>query len=107
MARLAVLACSCVLACAAATTAQAAPTLKSCGLITVHRATYRTAVVQGRVLCATARRVLTVFTRTSRGPRGWVCFRGHASQHQRWAATCASADGKRIVRSWLVKVIKP
>jgi hypothetical protein len=107
MTRLAILACACVLAGAAATAAPAAQTQKACGLITAGKATYRTAVVQGRVTCTNTRRVLTVFSRTARSPRGWVCFRGHASQHQRWAVTCASADGKRIVRSWLVKVIKP
>ena len=107
MARLAILACACVLAGVAANAAPAASAQKACGLITVGKATYRTGVVQGRVTCTNTRRVLTVFTRTARGPRGWVCFRGHASQHQRWAVTCSSADGKRVVRSWLVKVIKP
>jgi hypothetical protein len=107
VARLAILAVCCTLASAAATAAPAATAQKACGLILVGKTTYRTVVVQGRVTCTNTRRVLTAFTRTSRNPRGWVCFRGHASQNQRWAVTCATTDGKRVVRSWLVKTIKP
>ena len=107
MARLATLACCFVVAAVAAAAAPAAQTQRACGLIGVGKATYRTAVIEGRVTCTNARRVLTAFSRTARNPRGWVCFRGHASQSQRWAVTCSTADGKRAVRSWLVKVIKP
>jgi hypothetical protein len=107
VARLALLAACLVLAGAAVTAAPAATAQKACGLILVGKTTYRTAVVQGRVTCTNTRRVLTAFTRSARSPRGWVCFRGHASQHQRWAVTCSTADGRRVVRSWLVKTIKP
>jgi hypothetical protein len=80
---------------------------KPCGRIHVLSgdalATYRVRVIKGRMTCVRARALLLAFSRTDRNPRGWVCFRGHASQSQAWAATCASADGRRAVRSWLVK----
>jgi hypothetical protein len=60
---------------------------------------YRVRIVTGRVLCRTARRVLTTFLQKEVSPRGWFCGRGHASQSQKWAAACGTRAGA-LVRAY-------
>jgi hypothetical protein len=88
--RAACLVCVAVALAAGAATGRAAPASKACGRVAVGSAAYRVRIVSGKVSCATARRVLTIFLRRQVSPRGWFCVRGHRSQNQTWAASCGT-----------------
>ena len=57
---------------------------------------YSVRIDKGKVTCLKARTVLRTYLAQSVSPRGWFCVRGHASQHQKWAASCANAAGANI-----------
>ena len=73
-----------------------------CGRISVtpygsnRQLAYAVRIVAGRVSCTTARRVMRTFMAKSVYPRGWFCVRGHASQGQKWAASCGTAAGANV-----------
>jgi hypothetical protein len=80
----------------AAGVAQAGPVGHSCGVVA---GSYTVRIVAGDVTCAAARSALRRFLAGGTQARGWICFRGHASQHQAWAAACATAGGA-LVRAY-------
>jgi hypothetical protein len=86
-----------------ATPPAASSAIKACGHVsfTQRGKTYAYSVRRdkGLTTCIRARTVMRAFLITAASPRGWFCVRGHASQHQRWAATCA-AGGGAIVRAF-------
>jgi hypothetical protein len=57
---------------------------------------YSVRIVKGSVSCRTARRVMHTFIAKSTYPRGWFCARGHASQNQKWAASCGTRAGADV-----------
>jgi hypothetical protein len=73
-----------------------------CGRISItpygsnRQLAYAVRLVAGRVSCTTARRVMRTFLAKSVSPRGWFCVRGHASQGQKWAASCGTAAGADV-----------
>ncbi len=81
----------------------ASSTFKACGHVSFKQGgkTYAYSVRRdkGPTTCVHARVVMRAFLVTAASPRGWFCVRGHASQNQRWAATCA-AGGGAIVRAF-------
>ncbi|HEX6702615.1 MAG TPA: hypothetical protein VF101_17950 [Gaiellaceae bacterium] len=73
-----------------------------CGRISItpygsnRQLAYAVRIAAGRVSCTTARRVMRTFMAKSVFPRGWFCVRGHASQGQKWAASCGTAAGADV-----------
>jgi len=79
----------------------AAPTaVRICHIVTVmdqgKRYAYSTRIDKGKLTCARAQVVLRTFLAQDVSPRGWFCARGHASQHQKWAAQCGNQAGALI-----------
>ena len=92
---------------ATATTGPASAASKTCRRISLktdaRNRAYSIRIDQGTVTCASAKRVrLRRFLTKSVPPRGWLCFRGHASQHQSWAAACATPNGASV-KAFLLK----
>ena len=73
---------------------------------TTDKTAYGVKILKGPVACKTARSVLRSFLVTSTSPHGWLCFRGHASQHQTWAASCGRRNGA-LVRAYAKPRPKP
>jgi hypothetical protein len=79
-----------------------ARTAVACGRISItpigsaRQLAYSVKIVTGSVSCRTARGVMRAFLAKSASPRGWFCARGHASQAQKWAATCATTAGADV-----------
>jgi hypothetical protein len=63
---------------------------------TTRQVAYSVRIVKGNVSCRTARRVMLRFMEKNTFPRGWFCARGHASQGQKWAASCGTAAGANV-----------
>src|SRR5581483_2864877 len=105
-----------LVACAAALAAAAAGARASaaspCGTISLGvgpvggRHLYGIVVAQGHPTCADARRVLYGFLAAGRAASGWFCVRGHVSQGQHWAASCATVDGTAAVEAYPVAVAR-
>ena len=74
----------------------------ACGRIAVkpfgstRQLVYSVKIVKGSVSCRTARRVMLTFMTKNTFARPWFCARGHASQNQKWAASCGTAAGADI-----------
>jgi|SRR5436189_1942740 len=74
----------------------------ACGRVAVtpfgskRQLVYSVKIVKGSVSCRTARRVMRTFLVKDTFPRGWFCARGHASQNQKWAASCGTAAGADV-----------
>jgi hypothetical protein len=69
------------------------------------RAAYGVKVLRGPVACRTARSVLRIFLVGGTSPHGWLCFRGHTSQNQTWAASCSRRSS--LVRAYPKPKPKP
>jgi hypothetical protein len=63
---------------------------------TTRQLVYSVRIVKGSVSCRTARRIMRTFMTKNTYPRGWFCVRGHASQNQRWSATCGTPAGADV-----------
>jgi hypothetical protein len=70
---------------------------RDCGLTSrIDGVRYQVKETKGTLACSTAKRIVTPFLRDGTIKKGWACFRGHASQNQDWAASCAR--GKVLIR---------
>jgi hypothetical protein len=85
---------------AADATAPAASAVRTCRVVAVvdqgKRYGYSIRIDRGSITCLRARSVMHTFLARDVSPRGWFCVRGHASQHQKWAAQCANEAGAAI-----------